>query len=447
MIDYLRNLFVSWFNKILNWFSERHTKKDLPNNNVLVPVDKNKHADDDRQKSISEGFKALDDGCKSIANLRAEIEMSQTESKTFKDNEPKVNNDLDAPVPANKQIKGNPLFQRDGVLNPFLGANAPLNFGCVAKERNSVSVAMANGCVANERHYVSNNIKNIGGNNMGNFFGPKTPEECQEEIEKHEQKMKEEMAKIKIKEMAKIKDLEKKKLELENKEGVTPIKPVGQEKVLPSNISPISMKSNNDNSNWMDPNDLNNTFEYQDEKVQKAMKGVNNKMGELINKKAEKIKQDVKKEMDDRFAESTNDMNNLKEQVNKNTEDIKKTQEEQIDIKKMLAKHDEMIADNKRRLDKAEKMLEDMKEERKDTKRMLEKMEEDKKAHDELMAALWNKLDEWNGIKQPTRNRDDNRESTNTSFSSFKYKNPFRNNTRQPRMERADMAHSHDENE
>lgn len=369
MIDYLRNLFVSWFNKLINWFSNRHKKKDLPNNNVLVPVDKNKHADEERQKNISEGFQALDEGCKSIANLRAEIEMSQT------------NNDLDAPVPANKiKIKNNNLEE----------------------------------------------------NNMGNFFGPKSAEECRKEIEKHEQK---------------IKDLEKKELEFQNKEGVTPIKSVGQEKVLPSNISPISMRSNNDNSNWMDPNDLNNTFEYQDEKVQKAMKGENNKMGELINKKAEEIKQDVKKEMDDRFAESTNNINQLKEDMKEVKKDIKDIKDEQIDLKKMIARSDEMIADNKRRLDKAEKMLEDMKEERKDTKRMLAKMEEDKKVHDELMAALWNKLDEWNGIKQPTREGSDNRESTNTSLSSFKYKNPFRNNKRQPKMERADMAHSYDDNE
>lgn len=366
MIDYLRNLFISWFNKILNWFSERQ-KKEM-NTKKEIPFGKNKHADDDRQKRISEGFQALDEGCKSIANLRAEIEMSQT------------NNDLDAPVPANKQ----------------------------------------------------NNIKNIGGNNMGNFWGPKTPEECQQEIEKHEQQMKEEMAKIKIKKMAKIKDLEKKKLELENKEGVAPIKPVGQEKVLSSNISPISMRSNNDNSNWIDPNDLNNTFEYQN-----VDKKALNAMGTKIK---QDVKQEIKKDMDDRFAESTNKINQIQEQVNKNTEDMKevkkkvdKIQEEQIDIKKMLA---------------------EMKEERKDTKRMLAKMEEDKKkseenqkAHDEIMAMLWNKLDEWNGIKEPTREINDNRESTNTSLSSFKYKNPFRNNSQIPKMERADMAHSYDENQ
>lgn len=370
MIDYLRNLFISWFNKILNWFSERHKKKEM-NTKKEIPFDKNKHADDDRQKRISEGFQALDEGCKSIANLRAEIEMSQT------------NNDLDAPVPANNNIKNNLEENNMGLLQ-------------------------------------SKVIKFLGGTPA-----PTSEDECKQQI----------------------KELEKKKLKFQNKEGVAPIKPVGQEKLLSSNISPISMKSNNDNSNWIDPNDLNNTFEYQDEKVQKAMKGENNKMGELINKKAEEIKQDVKKEMDDRFAESTNNINQLKEDMKEVKKDIKDIKDEQIDLKKMIARSDEMIADNKRRLDKAEKMLEDMKEERKDTKRMLAKMEEDKKVHDELMAALWNKLDEWNGIKQPTREGSDNRESTNTSLSSFKYKNPFRNNKRQPKMERADMAHSYDDNE
>lgn len=369
MIDYLRNLFISWFNKILNWFSERQKKET--NTKKEIPFGKNKHADDDRAKRISEGFQALDEGCKSIANLRAEIEMSQTESKTFKDNEPKVNNDLDAPVPANNNIK--------------------------------------------------NNLEEY---KMGNFWGPKTPEECQKEIEKHEQQ---------------IKELEKKKLKFQNKEGVTPIKPVGQEKLLSSNISPISMRSNNDNSNWMDPNDLNNTFEYQN-----VDKKALNAMGTKIK---QDVKQEIKKEMDDRFAESTNNINQLKEDMKEVKKDIKDIKDEQIDLKKMIARSDEMIADNKRRLDKAEKMLEDMKEERKDTKRMLAKMEEDKKVHDELMAALWNKLDEWNGIKQPTREGSDNRESTNTSLSSFKYKNPFRNNKRQPKMERADMAHSYDDNE
>ena len=357
MIDYLRNLFISWFNKILNWFSERQ-KKEM-NTKKEIPFGKNKHADDDRAKRISEGFQALDEGCKSIANLRAEIEMSQTESKTFKDNEPKVNNDLDAPVPANKQ----------------------------------------------------NNIKNIGGN----------------------------MAKIKIKEMAKIKDLEKKKLELENKEGVAPIKPVGQEKVLSSNISPISMRSNNDNSNWIDPNDLNNTFEYQN-----VDKKALNAMGTKIK---QDVKQEIKKEMDDRFAESTNNINQLKEDMKEVKKDIKDIKDEQIDLKKMIARSDEQIADNKIRIKEAEKMLEEMKQQTAKMEEDRKKSEENQKAHDELMAALWNKLDEWNGIKQPTREGSDNRESTNTSLSSFKYKNPFRNNKRQPKMERADMAHSYDDNE
>ena len=280
---------------------------------------------------------------------------------------------------------------------------------------------------------ANNNIKNnLEENNMGllqskviKFLGgtpaPTSEDECKQQI----------------------KELEKKKLKFQNKEGVTPIKPV-QEKILPPNISNITMRSNNDNSNWIDPNDLNNTFEYPN--VDKK----------AINAIGTKIKQNVKQEIKNQLAESKiqEQLNNHEEKINKNTEDIKKntedikkTQEEQFDIKKMLAKHDEMIADNKRRLDKAEKMLAEIKEERKDTKRMLEKMEEDKKAHDELMAALWNKLDEWNGIKEPTRERNDNRESTNTSLSSFKYKNPFRNNKRQPKMERADMAHSYDENQ
>lgn len=248
-----------------------------------------------------------------------------------------------------------------------------------------------------------NNIKNIGGNNMGNFFGPKTPEDCQKEIEKHEQKMKEEMAKIK--------DLEKKKLELENKEVVTTIKPVGQEKVLSSNISPISMRSNNDNSNWIDPNDLNNTFEYPN--VDKK----------ALNAIGTKIKQNVKQEIKNQLAESK-----IQEQLNKHEEDMKEMKKD--------------ITDTKTRLDKYDIMIAEMKQQTADIRKQTEKMEENQKAHDELMAALWNKLDEWNGIKQPTREGSDNRESTNTSFSSFKYKNPFRNNKRQPKMERPDMAHS-----
>lgn len=284
-----------------------------------------------------------------------------------------------------------------------------------------------------------NNIKNIGGNNMGNFFGPKTPEECQEEIEKHEQKMKEDMAKIKMKEMAKIKDLEKKKLELENKEGVAPIKPVGQEKLLSSNISPISMRSNNDNSNWIDPNDLNNTFEYQN-----VDKKALNAMGTKIK---QDVKQEIKKEMDDRFAESTNNINQLKEDMKEVKKDIKDIKDEQIDLKKMIARADEQIADNKIRIKESEKMLAEMKQQTAKMEEDRKKSEENQKAHDEVMRYLWDKLDEWNGIKTPTREGNDNRESTNTSLSSFKYKNPFRNNKRQPRMERADMAHSYDENQ
>lgn len=369
MIDYLRNLFISWFNKILNWFSERQ-KKEM-NTKKEIPFGKNKHADDDRAKRISEGFQALDEGCKSIANLRAEIEMSQTESKTFKDNEPKVNNDLDAPVPANNNIK--------------------------------------------------NNLEEY---KMGNFWGPKTPEECQKEIEKHEQQ---------------IKELEKKKLKFQNKEGVTPIKPVGQEKLLSSNISPISMRSNNDNSNWMDPNDLNNTFEYQN-----VDKKALNAMGTKIK---QDVKQEIKKEMDDRFAESTNNINQLKEDMKEMKKDIKDIKDEQIDLKKMIARADEQIADNKIRIKESEKMLADIHKQTEDIRKQTEKMEENQKAHDEVMRYLWDKLDEWNGIKEPTREGSDNRESTNTSLSSFKYKNPFRNNTRQPKMERPDMAHSHDDNQ
>lgn len=369
MIDYLRNLFISWFNKILNWFSERQ-KKEM-NTKKEIPFDKNKHADDDRQKRISEGFQALDEGCKSIANLRAEIEMSQTE--TFKDNEPKVNNDLDAPVPANNN-KNNLEEDKMGLLQ-------------------------------------SKVIKFLGGTPA-----PTSEDECKQQI----------------------KDLEKKKLEFQQKEGVAPIKPVGQEKLLSSNISPISMRSNNDNSNWIDPNDLNNTFEYQN-----VDKKALNAMGTKIK---QDVKQEIKKEMDDRFAESTNDINQLKEDMKEVKKDIKDIKDEQIDLKKMIARHDEQIADNKRRLDNQERMLAEMKQQTADIRKQTEKMEEDKKAHDELMAALWNKLDEWNGIKELTREGNDNRESTNTSFSSFKYKNPFRNNTRQPKMERPDMAHSHDEN-
>ena len=396
MIDYLRNLFISWFNKILNWFSERQ-KKEM-NTKKEIPFDKNKHADDDRQKRISEGFQALDEGCKSIANLRAEIEMSQTE--TFKDNEPKVNNDLDAPVPAN-----------NNGTNVSSLCYAPDSHGycrVAKKEGNNLK----NNLEEDKMGLLQSKVIKF----LGGTPAPTSEDECKQQI----------------------KDLEKKKLEFQQKEGVAPIKPVGQEKLLSSNISPISMRSNNDNSNWIDPNDLNNTFEYQN-----VDKKALNAMGTKIK---QDVKQEIKKEMDDRFAESTNNINQLKEDMKEVKKDIKDIKDEQIDLKKMIARHDEQIADNKRRLDNQERMLAEMKQQTADIRKQTEKMEEDKKAHDELMAALWNKLDEWNGIKELTREGNDNRESTNTSFSSFKYKNPFRNNTRQPKMERPDMAHSHDEN-
>ena len=151
MIDYLRNLFISWFNKILNWFSERHKKKEM-NTKKEIPFDKNKHADDDRQKRISEGFQALDEGCKSIANLRAEIEMSQT------------NNDLDAPVPANNN-----------------GTNVPSL--CYAPDSHGYCrVAKKEG----------NNLKNIlEEDNMGIFSSkPKSKEDFDEEIENEKRNLK-----------------------------------------------------------------------------------------------------------------------------------------------------------------------------------------------------------------------------------------------------------------
>lgn len=381
MIDYLRNLFISWFNKILNWFSERQ-KKEM-NTKKEIPFGKNKHADDDRAKRISEGFQALDEGCKSIANLRAEIEMSQTESKTFKDNEPKVNNDLDAPVPANNNIK--------------------------------------------------NNLEEY---KMGNFWGPKTPEECQKEIEKHEQQ---------------IKELEKKKLKFQNKEGVTPIKPVGQEKVLSSNISPISMRSNSDNNSINEykpfletPANSNNAkFNEIDKQFQQN--------GQRMEKLEQKNQQ-----LENKLAENTNDMNKLKEQVNnheekinkntedikKNTEDIKKTQEEQIDIKKLLAKHDVMIADQKKMLEDMKQLTADIHKQTEEIKQQTVKMDEKWREHD----AKWMEMFGPYLKKKPRSSRNDNRESTNTSFSSFRgYMNM--NNSQIPRMERADMAHSHDENQ
>lgn len=388
MIDYLRNLFISWFNKILNWFSER--KKKEMNTKKEIPFGKNKHADDDRAKRISEGFQALDEGCKSIANLRAEIEMSQTESKTFKDNEPKVNNDLDAPVPANNNIKNNLEEYKMGLFQ--------------SKPKK-----------------------------------PKTKEDFDNAIQKKKDAIQ--------KEKDELRDLEKGRDEFIEKNG---IKPIQGEKIFNTSIS--SIKSMNED-NKLDSDEYK-PFLKTPANSNNAKFNEIEKQFQQNGQRMEKLEQ-KHQQLENKLAESTNDMNKLKEQVNKNTEDInkntedikkntediKKTQEEQIDIKKML---------------------EDMKEERKDTKRMLEKMEEDRKnqekkyeedkkkseenqkAHDEIMAMLWNKLDEWNGIKQPTREGSDNRESTNTSFSSFKYKNPFRNNTRRPKMERADMAQEYD---
>lgn len=376
MIDYLRNLFISWFNKILNWFSERQ-KKEM-NTKKEIPFDKNKHADDNRQERISEGFKALDDGCKSIADLRAEIEMSQT------------NNDLDAPVPANKKI---PLRDgdkvsfrigvstRDGFINP--------NHNVLNAERQ-------------KKDPIEVNNKNISEVYEMSCFGSK-PE----------------------KKRAQLKVVNAGSMEIKNK-------------MIPSYISNISMRSNSDN------NSINEYKPF----LEKPARSNNAKFNE-IDKQFQ--------QMENKLAESTNDMNKLKEQVNKNTEDIKKntedikkTQEEQIDIKKMIAEMKEENKDSKIRIANSERMLEKMEEDRKNQEKKYEedkkKSEENQKAHDEVMRYLWDKLDEWNGIKQPTREGSDNRESTNTSFSSFKYKNPFRNNARQPKMERADMAHSYDEN-
>lgn len=58
----------------------------------------------------------------------------------------------------------NVSFQRDGVLNPFLGANAPLIQGRVAKERNSVSIAVDNGREAKKKG------KNIKPRYIGKFY-------------------------------------------------------------------------------------------------------------------------------------------------------------------------------------------------------------------------------------------------------------------------------------
>lgn len=404
MIDYLRNLFISWFNKILNWFSERQ-KKEM-NTKKEIPFGKNKHADDDRAKRISEGFQALDEGCKSIANLRAEIEMSQTESKTFKDNEPKVNNDLDAPVPANNNIKNNLEEYKMGLLQ--------------SKPKQ-----------------------------------PKTKEDFDHAIQKKKDAIQ--------KEKDELRDLEKGRDEFIEKNG---IKPIQGEKIFNTSIS--SIKSMNED-NKLDSNEYK-PFLGTPANSNNAKFNEIDKQFQQNGQRMEKLEQ-KNQQLENKLAESTNDMNKMKEQVNnheekinkntedikKNTEDIKKTQEEQIDIKKLLAKHDEMIAemkeenkDSKRRLDKAEKMLEEMKEERKDTKRMLAKMDEDRK----IEAEKWREHDaKWMEMfgpylkKKPrSSSRNDNRESTNTSFSSFRcYMNM--NNSQIPRMERADMAHSHDENQ
>ena len=304
--------------------------------------------------------------------------------------------DLGAPVPANKQ-----------------------------KERHSVPSL----CCATDSHGYcrvakkeGNNLKNnLEEYNMGNFWGPKTPEECQKEIEKHEQQMKEERKKHE----REIEELKKKKLEFEKKEGVAPIKPVGQEKILPPNISNITMRSNNDNSNWMDPNDLNNTFEYPN--VDKK----------ALNAIGTKIKQNVKQEIKNQLAETKiqEQLNNHEEKINKNTEDIKEMKkdikdikDEQIDLKKMIARSDAMLAEMKQQTADIHKQTEEM------DKRWAER------------DAKWMEMFGPYLKKKPRSSRNDNRESTNTSFSSFRgYMNM--NNSQIPRMERADMAHSYDENQ
>lgn len=381
MIDYLRNLFISWFNKILNWFSKRQ-KKEM-NTKKEIPFDKNKHADDDREKRISEGFQALDEGCKSIANLRAEIEMSQTESKTFKDNEPKVNNDLDAPVPANNNIKNNLEENNMGLLQ--------------SKPKQ-----------------------------------PKTKEDFDHAIQKKKDAIQ--------KEKDELRDLEKGRDEFIEKNG---IKPIQGEKIFNTSIS--SIKSMNED-NKLDSNEYK-PFLKTPANSNNAKFNEIDKQFQQNGQRMEKLEQ-KHQQLENKLAESTNKMNQIQEQTNKNTEqinkheedmkevkkDVKDMKEEQINIKAMLAEMKEMRKEDKKKYEEDKKRYEEDKK----------KSEENQKAHDEIMAMLWNKLDEWNGIKQPTREGSDNRESTNTSFSSFKYKNPFRNNTRRPKMERADMAQEYD---
>ena len=356
MIDYLRNLFISWFNKILNWFSER--KKKEMNTKKEIPFGKNKHADDDRAKRISEGFQALDEGCKSIANLRAEIEMSQTESKTFKDNEPKVNNDLDAPVPANNNIKNNLEEYKMGLFQ--------------SKPKK-----------------------------------PKTKEDFDNAIQKKKDAIQ--------KEKDELRDLEKGRDEFIEKNG---IKPIQGEKIFNTSIS--SIKSMNED-NKLDSDEYKPFL--------KTPANSNNAKFNEIEKQFQQNGQEID-QLKQEHQEMKKDIADNKRRLNKQEEDMKEVKKD--------------ITDNKTRLDKYDIMIAEMKQQTADIRKQTEKMEEDKKAHDELMAALWNKLDEWNGIKNPTREGNDNRESTNTSFSSFKYKNPFRNNTRQPKMERPDMAQEYD---
>ena len=348
-----------------------------------IPFDKNKHADDDRAKRISEGFQALDEGCKSIANLRAEIEMSQTESKTFKDNEPKVNNDLDAPVPANNNIKNNLEENNMGLLQ--------------SKPKQ-----------------------------------PKTKEDFDHAIQKKKDAIQ--------KEKDELRDLEKGRDEFIEKNG---IKPIQGEKIFNTSIS--SIKSMNED-NKLDSNEYK-PFLKTPANSNNAKFNEIDKQFQQNGQRMEKLEQ-KHQQLENKLAESTNKMNQIQEQTNKNTEqinkheedmkevkkDVKDMKEEQINIKAMLAEMKEMRKEDKKKYEEDKKRYEEDKK----------KSEENQKAHDEIMAMLWNKLDEWNGIKQPTREGSDNRESTNTSFSSFKYKNPFRNNTRRPKMERADMAQEYD---
>ena len=290
--------------------------------------------------------------------------------------------DLDAPAPANNNIKGNPLFQRDGHLMPSL-CDAPINMviGRVAMKRNSVSVAMANGCVANERHYVSNN--NLEENNMGLLQSkpkkPKTKEDFDNAIQKKKDAIQ--------KEKDELRDLEKGRDEFIEKNG---IKPIQGEKIFNTSIS--SIKSMNEDN------------KLDSDEYKPFLKTPANSNNAKFN------------EIEKQFQQNGQEIDQLKQEhqerrLNKQEEDMKEVKKD--------------ITDNKTRLDKYDIMIAEMKQQTADIRKQTEKMEEDKKAHDELMAALWNKLDEWNGIKNPTREGNDNRESTNTSFSSFKYRDTY----------------------